>query len=203
VPDNTSKWNASEWPTIREHSKAADFIGTEATSGGARKEVKVSYPEEMGNLTTRAAIAESRAFTSWQDYQEALKRAVAPLTDEQLSQRLLPSRRSPGEIAEHIVFGRALHLSRTLGADAAELAPYRRWEDEGDPPRSAAEIVQGLEATWRIIENRLMRGSSADTLIGGESEVVRTIWGLLDHDLPHAGQLSLVLRAMGIPGVDI
>ncbi len=112
----------------------------------------------MGDMTTRAAIAESRAFASWQDYQEALKRAVAPLTDEQLAQRLPPSRRSPGEIAEHIVFGRALHL---------------------------------------------MRGSPADTLIEGESEVLRTIWGLLDHDLPHAGQLSLLLRAMGSPGVDI
>jgi uncharacterized damage-inducible protein DinB len=157
----------------------------------------------MGNLTTRSAIAESRAFASWRDYQEALKRAITPLTDEQLAQRVLSGRRSPGEIAEHIVFGRALHLGRTLGADAADLAPYQRWEDEGDPPRSAAEIVQGLEATWRIIENRLMRGSSADTVIEGESEVVQTIWGLLDHDLPHAGQLSLLLRAMGIPGVDI
>jgi hypothetical protein len=154
-------------------------------------------------VTTRATIAESRAFVSWQDYQEALKRAVAPLTDEQLGRRLLPSRRTPGEIAEHIVFGRALHLCRTLGPDAAELASYQRWEDEGDPPRTAAEIVQGLEVTWRIIEDRLMRGSSADALIDGESEVLRRIWGLLDHDLPHAGQLSLLLRAIGMPGVDI
>ena len=154
-------------------------------------------------MTTRATIAESRVFVSWQDYQEALKRAVAPLTDEQLGRRLLTGHRTPGEIAEHIVFGRALHLGRTLGADAAELVSYQRWEDEGDPPRTAVEIVQGLEVTWRIIEDRLMRGSSADALIDGESEVVRTIWGLLDHDLPHAGQLSLLLRAIGMPGVDI
>ena len=45
--------------------------------------------------------------------------------------------------------------------------------------------------TWRNIEDRLMRGSSADALIDGESEVIRRIWDLLDHDLPHAGQLSL------------
>jgi hypothetical protein len=154
-------------------------------------------------MTTRAIIAELRAFGSWQDYQEALKRAVAPLTDEQLGQRLLPGRRTPGEIAEHIVFGRALHLSRTLEADAAELAPYLRWDDEADPPRTAAEIVQELEVTWRIIQDRLMRGPSADALIDEKPEVVRGIWGLLDHDLPHAGQLSLLLRAIGMPGVDI
>ena len=155
-------------------------------------------------MTTRATIAESRAFVSWHDYQEALKRAIAPLTHEHLGQRLLSGRRTPGEIAEHIVFGRAFHLDRTLGADAvAELAPYQRWDDEGDPPRTAAEIVQGLAVTWRIIEDRLIRGSSGDALHDGEAEVVQTIWGLLDHDLPHAGQLSLLLRAIGMPGVDI
>ena len=153
--------------------------------------------------TTRDTVAASRAFVSWQDYQEALKRAVAPLTDAQLARRVLPGRRTPGEIAEHIVFGRALHLSRTLGAEAAALAPYQRWDHGGDPPRTATEIVHGLEATWQVIEQRLLRGSSADVLADGESEVVRTIWGLLDHDLPHAGQLSLLLRAIDMPGVDI
>ncbi len=152
-------------------------------------------------MTTRATVAESRAFASWLDYQAALKRAIAPLTDEHLAQRLLPGRRTPGEIAEHIVFGRAFHLARILGADATtELASYQRWDDDGDPPRTAAEIVHGLEVTWRIIASRLMRGSSADAV---NEEVAQTIWGLLDHDLPHAGQLSLLLRAMGLPGVDI
>lgn len=154
-------------------------------------------------MRTRATIAESRVFVSWQEYQEALKRAVAPLTDEQLGRRLLPSHRTPGEIAEHIVFGRALHLSRTLGSDAAELASYQHWNDQGNPPRTAAEIVQGLEATWRVIEDRLMRGSATDALVDEESEVLQTIWGLLDHDLPHAGQLSLLLRAIGVPGVEV
>lgn len=51
----------------------------------------------------RAAIAEARVFESWQDYQEALKRAIAPLTEEQLRRRLIPGLRTPGEIAEHIV----------------------------------------------------------------------------------------------------
>lgn len=155
-------------------------------------------------MITRATIAESRAFVCWQDYQEAVKRAIAPLTDEQLGQRLLAGRRTPGEIAEHIVFGRAFHVTRILGADVvAKLAPYLSWDDEGDPPRTAAEIVQGLEVTWRIIEDRLIRGSSGDAFHDGEAEVVQTIWGLLDHDLPHAGQVSLLLRAIGMPGVDI
>ena len=46
-----------------------------------------------------------------------------------------------------IVFGRALHLHRTLGEGAAELTPLLRWEDADDPPHTAAKIVQGLELT--------------------------------------------------------
>jgi hypothetical protein len=151
----------------------------------------------------RAAIAEARAYDSWSDFQEALKRAIAPLTEEQLRRRPLPGRRTPGEIAEHIVFGRALHLQRTLGDAAADLAPLLRWDDPDDPPHSAAEIVEGLELTWRVIGDRLMRGSASDALHVDEAAVVQTIWGLLDHDLPHAGQLSLLLVAGGSKGVDI
>jgi hypothetical protein len=151
---------------------------------------------------TRAAIAEARAFESWHDYQEALKRAIAPLTEEQLQRRLIPGLRTPGEIAEHIVFGRALHLHRTLGERAAELTPLLRWEDADDPPHTAAEILQGLELTWQCITTCLMRGSPTDA-VPEEEPILQTIWGLLDHDLPHAGELSLLLGASGLPGVEM
>jgi hypothetical protein len=152
---------------------------------------------------TRAAIAEARAFESWHDYQEALKRAIAPLTQEQLQRRLLPGQRTPGEIGEHLVFGRALHLHRTLGEEVAELTPLLRWDDADDPPHTAAEIVHGLELTWRFISDYLMRGSPSDAISEEQVPVLQSIWGLLDHDLPHAGELSLLLGADGLPGVEI
>ena len=132
----------------------------------------------------RAAIAEARAFESWQDYQEALKRAIAPLTEEQLQRRLMPGLRTSGEIAEHIVFGRALHLHRTLGEGAAELTPLLRWEDADDPPHTAAEILHGLELTWRFITVCLMRGSPTDAIPEQEVPILQTIWGLLDPGMP-------------------
>ena len=113
---------------------------------------------------TRATIAEARAFESWHDYQVALKRAIAPLTAEHMQRRLLPGLRTPGEVAEHIVFGRALHLHRALGEDAAELTPLLQWEDADDPPHTAAEILHGLELTWRYITGCLMRGSPTDAI---------------------------------------
>jgi hypothetical protein len=151
----------------------------------------------------RATIAETRAFESWHDYQEALKRAIAPLTTEQLQQQLIPGLRTPGEIAEHIVFGRALHLHRTLGEVAVELTPFLRWDDADGPAHTAAEILYGLDLTWRFIQNCLMRGSANDELPEDEILIIQTIWGLLDHDLPHAGELSLLLGAAGLPGVEI
>ncbi len=88
----------------------------------------------------RAAVAEARVFESWQDYQEALKRAIAPLTEEQLGRRLLPGLRTPGEIATHIVFGRAKWVHHVLGERAAELLPLLAWTRRTDrrarPPRS-------------------------------------------------------------------
>lgn len=152
----------------------------------------------------RAAIAETRVFESWQDYQEALKRAIGPLTDEQLQRRPISTLRTPGEVAEHIVFGRALHLYRTLGEAAAALTPLLSWGDANPPPHSAAEIVQGLELTWRYITHTLMQGSPTDTIsVSDDPPAVQIIWGLLDHDLPHAGELSLLLGANGLPGVEI
>ena len=151
----------------------------------------------------RAAAAEARAFDSWQDYQDALKRAIAPLTSEQLKRQPIPGLHTPGEIAEHIVYGRALHLHRILGEEVAGLVPFIRWNHAGDPPRTAAEIVYGLELTWRFITGRLMRGSPAGELPEQEMQIIQTIWGLLDHDLPHAGELSLLLGATGLPGVEI
>jgi hypothetical protein len=151
---------------------------------------------------TRASTAEARVFESWQDYQEALKRAIGPLTEDQLTRRLLPGLRTAGEIAEHIVFGRALHLHRTLGEAVAELTPFLGWET-GGTPHTAAEIVHGLDLTWQFITNCLMRGSANDDLAEEEALIIQTIWGLLDHDLPHAGELSLLLGAAGLPGVEI
>ncbi len=151
----------------------------------------------------RAAIAEARAFESWQDYQDALTRAIAPLSAEQLQRRLLPGLRTPGEIATHIVFGRAKWVHHALGEGAAELAPLIRWGEADAPPHTAAEIVQGLELTWRFIAGCLLRGAPGDAVPDEEAPIRQQIWGLLDHDLPHAGELSLLLGADGLPGVEI
>jgi hypothetical protein len=49
-----------------------------------------------------------------------------------------------------------------------------------------------------------MQGSPTDASPDSDAApIVQIIWGLLDHDLPHAGELSLLLGADGLPGVEI
>jgi len=48
-----------------------------------------------------------------------------------------------------------------------------------------------------------MRGSPTDAISEEQVPIMQTVWGLLDHELPHAGELSLLLGADGMPGVEI
>ena len=92
------------------------------------------------------------------------------------------------------MFGRALHLQRTLGEPTAELAPLLRWDDADDPPHTAAEIVHGLEQTWGFITGCLMRGSPSDAISEQEALVVQTIWNQLPVTL--TGSLKVMLMSV-------
>src|SRR3954471_22783855 len=87
-----------------------------------------------------ASLVQTRLLESWQHYQQELERVIAPLTDEQMSLRLVPGIRSLGEIAEHIVRARALWLPVALSEGdfelKAELKPLSRWDEPDDPPRT-------------------------------------------------------------------
>jgi hypothetical protein len=56
-----------------------------------------------------------------------------------------------------------------------ELTPLLCWDDTDDRPRTAAEIVQGLEVTWRCIIACLMRGAPTDTIPEEEGPLLQTI----------------------------
>lgn len=151
----------------------------------------------------RAEIAEARAFEAWRNFNDALERTIAPLTEEQLGLRLGPELRSVGEIAEHIAFGRALWLKNIRAESAADLEPLLAWDDPNDPPRTAAEIVAGLDESWARLGAYLMRGSAEDEYSKEDGEQLYIIWGMIDHDLPHGGEISMILGAHGLAGLEL
>ena len=101
-------------------------------------------------------------YQGWDAYQALLIKAIAPLSSEQLALRVAPHLRPIGENVAHIMSGRVSNFHLLMGEGGAELAPLEPWDIPGAPPRSAAELVHGLEATWQMIQTALTRWTPAD-----------------------------------------
>jgi hypothetical protein len=104
-------------------------------------------------------------YKGWDGYQEHLVHAIGPLAPEQLGLRAAPHLRSLGEQLAHIIAVRARWLHLDLREGGAELEPLMSWDGwtlddrrEVPPPRSAAELVSGLETTWQVIQEALQLG---------------------------------------------
>ena len=150
---------------------------------------------------TKSKVAAERALQIWQFMQDELVRVVTPLTNEQMNVRIAPNVRTLGEQAEHIVRGRALWVHKVVGDPSLE--PMMNWDEPDDPMRSAAEVVTGLQHTWHILSAYIEPSTTNDPGMPGlmseqEKEGPRTVWGMLDHDLCHAGELALMLGVLGL-----
>ena len=106
-------------------------------------------------------------YAGWGRYQRHLVAAIESLTVEQLALRATPSHWTIGMYATHIVANRAWFFRARMGEGGDELIPYELWalgvcEADVDPGHTAAELVAGLETTWRGIEATLARLTPAD-----------------------------------------
>ena len=154
---------------------------------------------------TRSQIAAERALEVWQHMQDELVRVVGLLSDAQMNMRIAPNVRTLGEQAEHIVRGRALWVHKVVDDPLREsLEAWLSWDELDDPPHSAAEVVAGLQHTWRIWRAYIELSTRDDPAPVSEQEEdgLRTIWGMLDHDLCHAGELALMLGVLGLETPD-
>jgi uncharacterized damage-inducible protein DinB len=147
-------------------------------------------------------------YASWQDYQHKLRDCIAPLTDEQLLLRPAPHMWSLGQIVQHILFVRAGWFCDTLQDDDEAMKAYLMWGQSDSPGRSAAELVRGLDETWAFILSRLQRWTPADCARtfpdeeweGQVVDVSRSwvIFHVMQHDLHHGGEISLILGMNGL-----
>jgi uncharacterized damage-inducible protein DinB len=151
-------------------------------------------------------------YENWQVYQEKLRDCIAPLTDEQLL--LQPAARMwpLGQIVQHIISVRAGWFSGTLQDDDKAMNEYMSWGQPDSPSRSAAELTRGLDDTWAFIEARLRRWTPLDCAKtfpdeweGQVYEVSRSwvIYHVLEHDLHHGGEVSLILGMNGLRTPDV
>ena len=151
-------------------------------------------------------------YENWRGYDEKLRNCITPLTSEQLL--LQPARhlRPLGQIVRHIISVRAGWFSGTLQDDDAVMSEYMVWGQRDSPDRSAAELARGLAETWAFIEARLQRWTPAECALtfpdewdGQKYEVSRSwvIYHVLEHDLHHGSEVSLILGMNGLPALDL
>jgi uncharacterized damage-inducible protein DinB len=147
----------------------------------------------------------------WRYHQYQLSKALAQLEPAQLALRAAPHLRSIEELACHIIAVRAGWLHYNLGEGGEELAAFDAWAEPGSPPRSAHELVNGLEQTWQVIQEVLERYTLADLQSTVQDEwkgqiytLTRgwVIWHVMEHDLHHGGEIAYSLGIHGLPALE-
>ena len=157
-------------------------------------------------------IALASLYKGWDVYQQHLTRAIAPLSPEQLALRAAPDLRSIGMIAAHIIGARVRWFHRLMGEGSVDIHLLGIWDRPEAPARSAAELVNGLEDSWQLIQSSLAHWTLADlehvyegTYEGEEYSLTRRwiIWHVIEHDIHHGGEISLTLGIYGLEGLDL
>jgi len=148
----------------------------------------------------------------WQTYQNALSKALAPLTNEQLALRAAPHLRSIEELALHIIAVRAGWYHNVLLEGDEAFGAISSWDEPGQPKRSASELVNGLAATWQVMQAALIRYTPADLQVIFEDEWEGkkyphsrgwVVWHVIEHGLHHGGEIGYAMGMYGLQAPDI
>lgn len=155
----------------------------------------------------------AKFYEGWETYQGHLVKAVAPLTAEQLALRAAPNLRSIGTLTAHIIAARVWWYHNVMGEGSVELGSMVTWDDIDPIAQSAAELVRGLEVSWRLGADCLARWTLADfdqtftrrRSTGEENTFARQwiVWHVIEHDLHHGGELCFSLGMHGLEAPDI
>jgi len=151
-------------------------------------------------------------YENWRGYQEKLRNCIALLTNEQLLLQPAAHMWPLGQIVQHIISVRAGWFSGTLQDDDEVMNQYMLWGQHESPERSATEMVRGLNETWAFIEARLQRWTPddcartfPDEFDGQIYEISRSwvIYHVMEHDLHHGGEVSLILGMNGLETLNL
>jgi uncharacterized damage-inducible protein DinB len=158
------------------------------------------------------------AFSVWPTYDRRLREVVATMSDEQLAIRPSPERWPVWATVGHLACQRVFWLCDFAGEPGAATTPFTNaahecpGDEDLDHPLSAADLVEALDATFRIVEAVLDRWT-VDMLT---EEIHREDYGpdwvhtrgwviqrVFSHDVYHCAELNEALGAAGLPRVDL
>ncbi len=158
------------------------------------------------------------AYSQWPKYQRRLRDAVATLTDEQLARRPGPDRWPLWATIGHTACQRVFWLCDFAGEPGAETTRFTNagfdcpGDDDLEHVLDAAELVEALDSTFRIVEGVLDRWTVASL-----DEVLRrpdwdaswvhprgaVIQRVFSHDVYHCAEVNEILGANGLPQIDL
>jgi uncharacterized damage-inducible protein DinB len=151
-------------------------------------------------------------YQNWREYQEKLRDCIAPLTNEQLSLQPAKGMWPLAQIVQHIISVRAGWFSGTLQDEDEAMRAYMEWGQRDSPDRTGDELARGLDETWAFIEARLNRWTPAECAmtfpdeLGGQVVQLSRSWVIyhvMEHDLHHGGEVSLILGMNGLKTLDL
>jgi uncharacterized damage-inducible protein DinB len=166
-------------------------------------------------------------FDGWANHQRRAIDMLAGLTPDQLALRPSLDSWSVWQLAGHVAGSRSYWFQDLLGEGDPSLRVRFRvasttvpglsledagWEDDETHPRGAAELVGALEDTWVLVGGCLRRWTSEDLAVSfsrqrssGTQTFTRSwvIWHLIEHDVHHTGEMSIILGSHGVPGLDL
>jgi uncharacterized damage-inducible protein DinB len=166
-------------------------------------------------------------YDGWANYLGLLRTAIRELTRDQLALRTAPQLWAVWQLAGHMAGTRAYWFHDVLGEGDPAIRDMFRvasttvpdlpledagWEDDEDHPRGQAEVVEAFDLTWAIVDDCLQRWTPDDLAVEfsrqrrtGTQTFTRqwVIWHLIEHDLHHGGEISLILGSHGLPGLNL
>lgn len=159
-------------------------------------------------------------YQGWKTYQDSLIETVAPLSSEQLALPAASDQWTIGRLIQHIIVNRVWWFQGWMGEGSPDLAPLASWRDPSNvkfqPVSDVAPLVAGLASSWKMIEASLSHWTHADfgqifqppsSLREDERGKFRPfsrqwiIWHVLEHEIHHGGELSLILGPLGLEGI--
>jgi len=159
-----------------------------------------------------------RFYQGWQIYNERIVEVVRDLSAQELQVRPASDRWPIWATVAHTAGVRGYWLCGVFREPGAETTPFSDpmsgigWEDDLDTPRTAAELTEALETTWRIVAGSLERWrpdmlyEQFERRVGNKTQVhtrQSVLLRLLSHDAYHSGELSQTLGIHGLPQIDL
>ncbi len=161
-------------------------------------------------------------YRGWAAHQDRLLEVIGPLTDEQMRLRPAPDHWAVWQLAANMAGGRAYWFHEVLGEGDPAIRDMFRvaattvpglpledagWEDDEARPRTAAELVDAFQVTWRMVDDCLQRWTEQDLQVafprprrhGPTSTRAWVIWHVIEHELQHGTEIALILRSQGLP----